>query len=789
MQRGIYESLEKAIHFDDPSYGKLMFIQGLISAIGFGVKIDFSKTMTLILESAKAGYRPAKYTYRRLHQALLTLRPHRANEGPSYPANALQEVDPDLHNSLVEIEQSHPNDYLPYACRLSEKEAWRERVLRTCPKAMTLFVERVILNSSKVEILKDLRSEVLELSHEAWNAHQTDRAYPVDYLLALAIVIDDTDSDFFRQIAEPFARKLEKWDLHMSGFAAPISPLLLAARVGNTGAVRYLTQHGASPAYKSYLGLVPLHFLFIFDDANTSEMAALLSAKLSLTDPYYAEESYIPEQMCTLVGTPLAFSTQVNHCKSIDALNAMDSSTQVSYSLRYQFGPQLFLPGVSDPMIGWHGLGHIFDLLAHLQTTSDATTEQMMLLDHAFSKPESILDLTIMIIVVLRAWHMHRMSHWVMHGNHYQSRLETTLQAIAEVETTQNRVWSSDQIHKVLELCSLVVSSFRNENLLYVLGTHLRAVMDPHDFDTRFVPLLAAQIEESMFKEPYMHTMIGLFPRRFPTPEEMHSDLLLSYRCHDSVAFTRILSNAFAYSIDNQVEFILHFTAISPSHDVSIFIESLNRYSTAEQIPPDMINAAVQLAVRHGNNDALEAYFKVFGVSCFIDQNGANIFHLLSTNDCFDALLSEMAVYLGVNITRRFLNSRERIGGFRPIQVALHSGSCKCIRTLLRHYALKEAEFSNMADTLFEFNSTFNITLFNLMHHFTFETWYSKWFLRWFTGLYPVAESRAQRAYAVSAWNVQSSAALLQLSNCITQMQGIEQDRQMLANQHLKEEL
>jgi hypothetical protein len=794
MQRSLYDSLQRAARFGQPSYGKLLFLQGLCFAIGFGVKLDYEAAINLVFEAAKANYRPAKYTYRRLHQAIFTLKPHRRTEGSFPSVDALEEIDPDLQTRLLEIERSYPNDYLPCACRLSEKQSWRERTLRSCPTALTYFTEARIQNSSTEDTLRSLRTEIISLSAEGWNAHQTDRSYPIDYLLALSIVFDDAGSSLFKQIAEPFSRILETWDFHLSGFSVPISPLFLASRVGNVEAVRHLIHRGASSRYKSYLGMIPLHFLFLFDDQYTAEMAALLSAGLSSADSYYAANTCIPEQLCSLVGTPLAFNIQVTHQKSIDILMAMENSSRSSYTLEYQGGPGHFLPGLSSPMEHWQNLGQVFDRLARLQPLLSTEQGQVTTLTQVFSRPPGTLDLSIMLLMVIRAWHMHRISHWVMHGNLYQSRLEQTIEAIADTMISEDGFESHYKIILALQVPLLVVPSFRNENLLYALGTRLRSSLGPEDFENRVAPLLARQIEESLYSLPHMLTMIGLFPRPSPTPEQLYADLMLSYRCHDSAAFSRILSHAFAYSMKNEAEFALHCIAVSPSQDAATFLQLFNRYSTAEQTPPEMIQSAVQLALRHGNNDALEAFFNVYGVSCLVGRNNVNIFHLLCTEDGFDALLDHMLTFLGSDVSWRLLHSRDSVGSLRPVQVALHSGSCKCIRTLLRRYSMDEGAFGDLADALLELPFDFQLVLTQLMRHFLLETWYLKRFLRWYTDVnWSISSNqvvaREDAIQILAHWHFEQEVALHLVGDCLSEMRNMEQEGQHQARQALEARL
>ena len=267
----------------------------------------------------------------------------------------------------------------------------------------------------------------------------------MDYLLALAIVFDDAESQLFSEIAEPFSRKLSKWDFHMSGFDSAISPLLLAARVGNRCAARYLTRKGASAGYKSYLDLIPLHFLFLFEDDYVTEMAGLLSAGLESADPYFARNTYIAEQLCSLVGTPLAFSVQVQHSPSIQAIKALQIRAGAPYTLEYQGGPATMLPGIHNPMRSWTSFGEVFDNLARLGT--DVSEDLTPILDNN----ERALDISIMMVVVFRAWHLNSMLLWILHGTAFQTRLERTMQTIS------NAMMGSDIAGNVQALLPLSV--------------------------------------------------------------------------------------------------------------------------------------------------------------------------------------------------------------------------------------------------------------------------------------------------------------------------------------------
>lgn len=556
MQKSLYRSIQQSGRLRQPERGKLLFCQGLCPALGFGTNLDFSKALGLLFMAAEANYLPARCSYRRLYQAMCSINPNVLHMDVQ-PDTALGSIDPILNGQLAHLKDLYADEYLAYAMRLSEKRVWQIRCLRECPPSLTFFTDHVIDTVATDDTVVSLRLEIKSLLSEGWSAHRSDHSYPIDYLLALAIAFDDSDSKLFQEVAESFSNTLTGWDFHFSGLSAPISPLFLAARVGNHKSVRYLVERGARPGYKSYLGMIPLHFLFLLADEEIVDLAILLSAQLCETDEYFAENTCVSEHLCSLVGTPFAFSVQVNHKLSITTLQRTLGEDRCRYTLEYQGGPGVFLPGVSEPMQDWKGAGELFDQLSRLQSVCDTVSPVGTRLARLVERCQSVLNVTIMLLMVFRAWHMYSLSLWVMHGGLFQQRLEQCIAIITDSTRFPDDEECMTKVRLALQPALLVAASFRNENLLFVIGSRLKTLLGAAEFASHLARPLATQVRDLLYSSPHIETLIGLFPTQSPSREDIFADILLSYRCHDTKAFARTFSQAHTYSDVKVVEFAL----------------------------------------------------------------------------------------------------------------------------------------------------------------------------------------------------------------------------------------
>lgn len=126
------------------------------------------------------------------------------------------------------------------------------------------------------------------------------------------------------------------------------TPLQRACMAGSSPSVRCLIKHGADPTIKSrLLGTVPLHWLFVFEPKEISEIALLLTTKeksvLYELSTAKSEAFHFPFRWPR--GTPLEWAVLSNRYEAVNVLLGLGTSLVLNSGLDSIMN---FFPGPSD---------------------------------------------------------------------------------------------------------------------------------------------------------------------------------------------------------------------------------------------------------------------------------------------------------------------------------------------------------------------------------------------------------------------------------------------------------
>lgn len=295
--------------------------------------IDFDRCCHGVLEAAKRGSRPARIIYRRFHEALYSIysvdEDNAANYSTISPL-AIKEIDPDLFNQLDRLEIAYPDNYLAHLLRFCETWSRAEQVYAKVyemagldSEDMNLFstwdaTKYSLIRNERIEDFINTQTESLTgRSFEQGTATSDADIELVGLLLSAAILFGDDKSSQLTVLCQFLLRIGFSLNFHLGVFSEDllVSPLMLACQVGNAQAVRILHCASDSEGYamnrlKCSGDVIPLHFLFTFQDMDVPEMCELLSQGVCPEDTQ--SSLFIPaSQFCALIGTPLEFSFRI----------------------------------------------------------------------------------------------------------------------------------------------------------------------------------------------------------------------------------------------------------------------------------------------------------------------------------------------------------------------------------------------------------------------------------------------------------------------------------------------
>ena len=698
---------------------RFLFFKGLCYACGLGVALDYNLACKAILESARLGYLPAKYTYRRIHEALFSIEQSGEHiQAPQISPHALKEIDQDQYQALDEIERRFPNKYLAASVRMSERHHWTIKCVDLAQKELVLFTNDQLINRSR----ECLRLRVLEFLHEIDfdGMDLTVQSRYHDHLIALAIVLDEHGSNFFISVQAKLPVHMG-YEYHLCQIEELMSPLMLACRTAQLDPVTNLAPRTRTNFESSY-GTVPLHFLFMFDDQDLPNVFVLLSKDLDFSKSYHTSSSVaIIEQLSIFEGTPLSFAIQSGNMSAVDHLKTIESFRFCPQSLRElktwgmtglsQEDPtNLQIPPISQDMS--LKLFCLALLPPRAYALFNADTQSSI-----FDSPINIQTFENYLLFVLKFSQLFKISYlyqqrsWIAHGRDYWPILRQRWDLITEgldftpaagldfLNTISQDLCYADS-HHLLAFARFAQSRVSEENY-EILAQSM------HDIVTH-----------SSLSHPTRDTRLGLVMGRQQDPDMVIEALLSTLRCSDTSAFERLLTKSYNFRIDWQEtglhspETLYRYFAHcqSPLSDTFARILSTCKIykapkswlrqvyhsmlrSNAQGCDPDLLEAAIY----YSNTAGLLASLEHNLVPATDTSSQINVYHMLCTNDSYADMLSTLLDHMDNPLTQELLAERERWGGLMPIEIAYYTGSCQCLRILLGFYKANPAVFHQLA--------------------------------------------------------------------------------------------
>ncbi|KAF1993481.1 hypothetical protein P154DRAFT_625413 [Amniculicola lignicola CBS 123094] len=699
LQRSIFDDLEHALAKSESDAPRLQFIKGLCYANGFGVSFDPNEACKSIYSAAQMGYMPAKFTYRRIHDALFSVADSWEIEDipiPEISALAMREVDADLFYQIDNLYAS-PSNYMSAAIRLSEHITWLDATIQAAHQSLASFPEEntktrdiaLLQEQAKTSLPEDLSL----LDDEKWPSKQA-------LYIALGILLHQPGSEFLPEILQ-LLPPLKNFDFELNHTEQSITPLMLACRVGNVEAVRILSQHCRTDA-KDEAGAIAMHFIFCFPDHAIPEMSSILSRDLDPSNSYTTtNEINIIEQLCSLEGTPLAFAIQVGNKTAVECLSPLrqfhgyvKSGPNIHGALRTLFSlvPEDYkIQKVVYATIDLLASLHENDLLEVLGFSQDMISV-LRPTDMGVEYQDGAVLAHLAIIVELVA--IRRQMQWIQYGDRYMSRLgELFFFMIPKILNPEDAVL----------FLRMIIQGAGTPPVALTLLHSLRSVtgVDPSRLDTLFTAFEA----DMCLRNPSRSSFLGY-------TNTSESDILLAlvvaFRHGDMNAFKRILRKASKHEIHWGLtatkDALLGVFAALPEPRIREYLDLSNHYiakshrATAWKFNPvrwfsakfgyrQYITAsAVGDAILHRNDAALQAFLDSGTCPYETFPYYGNVLHLLCTNDGYVEGLDILASTLDEGRLKGLLVQRTTRGKLTPLEVAYYLGSYRCFKLLLPYY-------------------------------------------------------------------------------------------------------
>lgn len=714
----VFASPDSATALSVATNPRFLFFKGLCYAHGLGVALDYNLACKTILESARLGYLPAKYTYRRIHEALFSIDQSGEHiQAPQISPHALKEIDQDLYHALDKIERRFPDKYLAKSVRLSERHLWTIKCVDLAQKELGLFTKDQLIHKSR----EGLRLRVLEFLHEM-DFDSMD--WPVqsryhDHLIALAIVLDEHGSNFFISVQAKLP-VLMCYEYHLRQIEERMSPLMLACRTAQLDPVTNLAPRTRTDFESSY-GTVPLHFLFMFDDQDLPNIFALLSKYLDFSRSYHTSSPVaIIEQLSSFEGNPLSFAIQsgnmsaVEHLKTIESFRADPEFLRDFKTWEITSLPQEDLGNLKENPISQDMIWKLF-CLAFLRPRAYAlfnADNQSPIFDLSINMQtfENFGPFLMKIVHLFLISYIHQQGSWVAHGKNYWPIIRQQWDLITEgVDLTT--VAGLDFLknistgtlfcgsHQLLAFARFAQSRVSEENYEIIAQTMHEAVLT------------------SCCSYPTRNTRLGLVMGRQQDPNMVLVALWKTQFCSDTSAFERLLTKSYEFQIDwQQKEFhpqTLHNYIAkyqTPASDTFARILSTCKIYKApkswlRQVYRSMLKSnsqerdpsLLEQAVYYSNTNGLLALLEHNLVPATDIKSRINVYHMLCTNDSYADMLSTVLDHLDNLLTQELLAQRESWGGLIPIEIAYYSGSCRCLRVILDFYKANPPAFHQLA--------------------------------------------------------------------------------------------
>ena len=696
-------------------YGKVLFFKGLCFAHGIGVPLDYNLACSTILESAKLGYLPARYTYKRIHEALFSINESgEPLQEPQLSPYALKDIDLELYHALEKLERCNSDEYLAASLQLSERDVWTTRCIEAAQNELHLFTAGQMKSKSHQHRRDRLLVFLEETEIDGMGALSRLRFY--DHVLALAIVLDEHGCNFFTSVRPKLPEMT--FERHLSQIEEHISPLMLACRTTQTDAVRYIASN-SSVDFESSEGTIPLHFLFMFHDQDLPELFDLLSKDLDVSKGYHVSSPVVfIEQLSAFEGNPLAFAIRSGKVSAVEHLATVDcfrSDEDFLRPLRMWAGAESMKTDVlslNGPVISQDMVWRLYSLAvlrfkSYGIFTSDSSPRA---LDFDFESEDS--SRFVSSVTTMGAYQtigmIHQQSCWIACGKSFWRSLFQQWNLITEDLTYATDAGSDFLRH------AIVLLMINGPHQLLAFAKFAESRLSEEHYEN-ISQLIHSTILWSNFTFPTRSSRLGLVIGRRQDPDSVLLALHRSLVCADSSAFERLLRKSYEYKIDwEECEFVPQSVLFqlaatpSPASDsfAQVFSSSL-RYrapkSWISKIYQPMLNLwywndvpPLEASIYFQNKNALLALLKYDLIPTDLKSH-VNVYHLLCVNDAYVDMLSAVLDQMDHHKTEEFLGEGESWAGLRPIEIAVYCGSCKCLRTLLDFYKANTRAFRQLS--------------------------------------------------------------------------------------------
>jgi hypothetical protein len=678
---------------------RLQFIKGLCYANGFGVSFDPNEACKLIYSAARMGYMPAKFTYRRIHDALFSVADSWDQEDipvPEISALAMLEVDPNLFHEIDNLYAS-PSNYMSAAIRLSEQITWLDATLQAAHRLLGSFPDEdtgarnmaILRDQAKISLSEDL----LLFDDGNWPRKQV-------LYIALGILLHEPGSGFLPEILQ-ILPPVNSFDFNLDHTERSITPLMLACRVGNVEVVRLLSQRCKTDV-RDASGAIAMHFLFCFPDHTIPEVSSILSRDLDASESYNTTDKInIVEQLCSLEGNPLTFAIRVGNKIAMECLSSVpqfqgcvNERLLISNALHFfhnfisvDYEQREVVYRVLDLLVSLHEadilevVGFPQDMISILRPIHMSGDEQDI---------AAIAHLSVILEMVI--WR--RQMQWIQFGNRYMGKLGDLFAVVIP------KLLNPEDATLFLKL--LIKGAGSPPTALTMLHS-LRSVagVDRSEIDQLFTVFEVDMCSRNPSPSSLLGTILSSESNPFLA-------LAIAFGNSDIGAFKRILRKAYKHEIHWGLtaakDALLAVFAAFPEPRIREYLDISNHYIAKSQTatkwkfrPLRWINAkfgyrqynttsAVGDAIIHRNDAALQAFLDSGTCQYETFPYHGNVLHLLCTNDSYSKGLQTLMSGLDERRLTGLLLQRTTRGKLTPLEVAYFLGSYRCFRLLLPYY-------------------------------------------------------------------------------------------------------
>jgi hypothetical protein len=703
-------------------------VSGLLHVFG-GEAIDYDRCCQSVLEAAKRGSFPARIIYRRFHEALYSIYSIDEDEGAGQSTTsplAIKEIDPDLYEQLERLEIAYPDNYLAHLLRFCETWSWAEQVHAKIyeeagldPEDMNFLttwdaVGYAPMHNNSIEDFIQKQTASLERLFKQDTATSEADIDLVGLLLSAAILFGDEELSQLNALCDFLLRIEFSLSFRFRLFSEDllVSPLMLACQVGNAQAVRILhrasdSQGNAMNRLKCNGDVIPLHFLFTFQDVDVPEMCELLSRGVCPEDTQCS--LFIPASgFYALLGTPLKFSFRIGSEAALVALWNQLYSTNEDFLKTFTI---VSAPESTNSLFSMLYEMSELDILAirclsvtQLSTWSnflDSLSEdsKTKMRESFREKPTEGLDpetnadrglfyfqLTFLLT------NMSQISHMLLHGAKYTERLVSQIRHSMEFF---NDVDNPDFLLTALSLPIIIAEPHFQVAFAKVLEGSV-ALPDGVDYETLKSVIFWTCVEAEQQGASIGRSLGFVVPRTQPVARILDA-LAAAVTANDVPAFCRVVRQAIGKQINlveaGAIQFLgakfarerlphaQKFLPMIFDLDLPASFSWLARYIVPLTLEQQHTQTGRLLwdAVKHNNLDLV--LLLIERDPTILDPGFFNpgVFYLICVNDRHLSLLKGLLENLDPSRSLEALNKSTRLTGTNALDVAAYHGSQQCL--------------------------------------------------------------------------------------------------------------